>query len=136
MSKSYGNTIRLREPIDDVAKKINTMPTDPARIRLTDPGNPEKCPVWQLHEIYSDKDTQTWVQHGCRSAGIGCLTCKKPVIDAVVNELEPMQARARVYQQDTGAVRAILIQGAEKARANASETLRDVRQAMGLGYYR
>lgn len=134
MSKSYGNTIRLREPVDEVAKKINTMPTDPARIRLTDPGNPEKCPVWQLHEVYSDPDTQAWVQQGCRSAGIGCLACKKPVIDAVIAELEPMQARAKIYQQDTDAVRAILVQGAEKARANASETLKDVRQAMGLGY--
>ena len=132
MSKSYGNTIRLREPIDDVAKKINTMPTDPARIRLTDAGNPDKCPVWQLHEVYSDKDTQAWVQQGCRSAGIGCLACKKPVIDAVVAELEPMQARARMYQQDTDAVRSVIAKGAEKARIHARETLRDVRQAMGL----
>lgn len=132
MSKSYNNTIRLRESIDDVAKKINTMPTDPARIRLTDVGNPDKCPVWQLHEVYSNKDTQSWVQHGCRTAGIGCLACKKPLIDAVVAELEPMQARARIYQQDKDAVRAVVSRGAEKARQYASETLRDVRQAMGL----
>lgn len=134
MSKSYGNTISLREAPDAVAKKINTMPTDPARIRLTDPGNPEKCPVWQLHEVYSDKDTQDWVQQGCRSAGIGCLACKKPVIDAVIAELEPMQARARVYQQDPQAVRDILLEGQQKARASACETLQDVRQAMGLSY--
>jgi tryptophanyl-tRNA synthetase len=134
MSKSYGNTIRLREPIDDVAKKINTMPTDPARVRLSDAGDPDKCPVWQLHEVYSDKDTQAWVQSGCRSASIGCLACKKPLIDAVVAELEPMQARAQIYQRDIDAVRIIVAQGAEKARANAGETLKDVRQAMGLSY--
>ena len=78
MSKSYGNTIALREDLDSVAKKINTMPTDPARVRLTDPGDPDKCPVWQLHEVYTDDDTRAWVQDGCRNASIGCLACKKP----------------------------------------------------------
>jgi tryptophanyl-tRNA synthetase len=134
MSKSYGNTIRLREPLDDVARKINTMPTDPARVRLTDAGNPDRCPVWQLHDVYSNDTTKQWVQQGCRSAGIGCLACKKPVIDAVVAELEPMQARAREYQQDKDAVRRIIVQGSEKARESAARTLQDVRHAMGLAY--
>jgi tryptophanyl-tRNA synthetase len=134
MSKSYGNTISLREPVDGLTKKINTMPTDPARIRLSDAGNPENCPVWQLHEVYSDTDTKNWVQQGCRSAGIGCLACKKPLIDAVVAELEPMQKRGAHYQQDPGEVRNILIKGSERARAHAVETLTEVRAAMGLSY--
>lgn len=134
MSKSYGNTIALREPIDDVAKKINTMPTDPARVRLTDPGDPDKCPVWQLHEVYSDADTKTWVQQGCRSAGIGCLACKKPVIDAIAAELEPIQERARQYEKDPDIVRSIIAEGCEQARDSARETLQDVREAMGLSY--
>lgn len=134
MSKSYGNTIPLREDVDQVAKKINTMPTDPARVRLSDPGDPEKCPVWQLHEVYSDDDTKSWVQQGCRNAGIGCLACKKPVIDAVVAELEPIQERAAQYEKEPDVVRAILAEGAEQARETARDTLRDVREAMGLGY--
>jgi tryptophanyl-tRNA synthetase len=134
MSKSYGNTISLREPVDGLIKKINTMPTDPARIRLSDAGNPENCPVWQLHEVYSNTDTKNWVQQGCRSAGIGCLTCKKPLIDAVVAELEPMQKRGAQYQQDPGEVRNILIKGSERARSHAVETLTEVRAAMGLNY--
>lgn len=134
MSKSYGNTIPLREEVDQVAKKINTMPTDPARVRLSDPGDPEKCPVWQLHEVYSDDDTKNWVQQGCRNASIGCLACKKPVIDAVVAELEPIQERAAQYEKEPDVVRAILAEGAEQARETARDTLRDVREAMGLGY--
>ncbi len=134
MSKSYGNTIRLREPLDEVVRKINTMPTDPARVRRTDPGNPDRCPVWQMHEVYSDEATKTWVQQGCRSAGIGCLECKKPVADAIVAELEPMQARAQQYQQDKSAVRRIIVQGSEHARENAARTLQDVRESMGLAY--
>jgi tryptophanyl-tRNA synthetase len=134
MSKSYGNTIPLREDLDVIAKKINTMPTDPARIRLTDPGDPDKCPVWQLHEVYSDDSTKAWAREGCRSAGIGCLACKKPVIDAVINELEPIQQRARQYEKDPDVVRAIIAEGCELARESARETLRDVREAMGLAY--
>lgn len=134
MSKSYGNTIPLREDLDTVAKKINTMPTDPARVRLTDPGDPDKCPVWQLHEVYSDDSTRAWVQDGCRNAGIGCLACKKPVIDAVIAELEPIQERARQYEKDPDVVRSILADGSEQARESARETLRDVREAMGLAY--
>lgn len=134
MSKSYNNTISLREPIDLVQKKISTMPTDPARVRRTDPGNPEKCPVWQLHEVYSDAATKEWVKQGCTSAGIGCLDCKKPVIDSVIAELEPIQVRASTYEKDPGAVRAIIEAGNEAARAAASSTLHDVREAIGLNY--
>ena len=135
MSKSYNNTITLREPIDQVAKKIKTMPTDPARVRLSDPGNPEKCPVWQLHQAYSDEDTKQWVVAGCTSAGIGCLDCKKPIIDAVIAELEPIQREARQYEKDTDMVRSILVEGCEQAREQARETLQDVRAAMGLGLW-
>lgn len=134
MSKSYGNTIALREDLDSVAKKINTMPTDPARVRLTDPGDPDKCPVWQLHEVYTDDDTRAWVQDGCRNASIGCLACKKPLIEAVVAELEPIQERARQYEKDPDVVRSILAEGCDQARESARDTLRDVREAMGLAY--
>jgi len=136
MSKSYGNTIALREPVDDVAKKISTMPTDPARVRRIDPGDPDKCPVWPLHEVYSDEKTRDWVQHGCRSAGIGCLECKKPVVDAVVAELEPIQAEARQYEKDPDIVRSIIAAGCDVARESARDTIQDVRQAMGLNYHR
>ena len=134
MSKSYGNTISLREEPDAVNEKIRTMQTDPARIRLTDPGDPAKCPVWQLHEVYSDESTKDWAQDGCRSAGIGCLECKKPVIDAIVAELEPMRARAREYEDDPDIVRSIISEGNEKARDEAEDTLERVREAMGLEY--
>lgn len=134
MSKSYGNTIALREHPDDVVKKINTMPTDPARVRLTDPGEPERCPVWQLHQVYSDEDTQDWVQKGCRGALIGCLECKKPVAEAIVAELEPIQQRIADYEKDPAEVQRIISRGAERASSAAQETLRDVRAAMGLDY--
>jgi len=134
MSKSYGNTIALREPLDDVARKVRTMPTDPARVRRTDPGEPDKCPVWQLHEVYSDQATCAWVQTGCRTAGIGCLECKAPVVDAIVAELEPIQAEARQYEKDLDVVRTIISDGCEVARESARETLQEVRQAMGLSY--
>ncbi len=134
MSKSYNNTITLREEADSVAKKIRTMPTDPARIRRTDPGDPEKCPVWQLHQVYSNDDTRAWVQQGCKSAGIGCLECKQPVIDAVLAEQRPMRERAEVYLRDPTLVRNIIADGCERARDLAQETMREVRQAMGLQY--
>lgn len=134
MSKSYNNTIALREPIDQVTKKISTMPTDPARVRRTDPGDPDKCPVWNLHEVYSDATTQEWVQSGCRSAAIGCLECKRPVIDAVIAELEPIQVRASEYEKNPDAVKEILATGAAAARETATQTMDDVRQAMGLKY--
>jgi tryptophanyl-tRNA synthetase len=134
MSKSYNNTITLREDADSVAKKIKTMPTDPARVKRTDPGDPEKCPVWQLHLVYSDDEKKQWVQKGCRSAGIGCLECKQPVIDAIVAEQQPMRERAQRYLDDPTLVRNIVADGCEKARKMAQETLRDVREVMGLGY--
>jgi tryptophanyl-tRNA synthetase len=134
MSKSYDNVITLRDDTDTIAKKIKTMPTDPARVRRTDPGEPARCPVWQLHEIFSTEATCEWVRQGCRSAGIGCLDCKKPVIDSIDAELTPMRERAREYEQDLGQVKAILNVGSEKARDVAHDTLHDVRQALGLNY--
>ena len=134
MSKSYNNTITLREAEDSVAKKIRTMPTDPARVRRTDPGTPEKCPVWQFHLIYSEESRKEWVQQGCTTAGIGCLECKQPVIDAVLEEQKPMRERAQMYMDDPTLVRNIISDGCEKARELASETMRDVREAMGLNY--
>ncbi len=134
MSKSYNNTISLREPAEDVAKKIKTMPTDPARIRRNDPGDPAKCPVWQLHEVYSDDGVQDWVQTGCKAGSIGCIECKQPVIESVLKELKPMQARAAEYAADPTLVKTIVAEGNEKARKLARETMRDVRDAMGLDY--
>ena len=134
MSKSYNNTISMREDIDTVAKKIKTMPTDPARIRRTDPGDPAKCPVWQLHLVYSDQTTQDWAQNGCKTAGIGCIECKGPVIEGVLAELKPIQERAAQYAEDPSLVKNIVAEGCEKARKLARETMRDVRDAMGLNY--
>ena len=134
MSKSYNNTITLREDADNVSKKIRTMPTDPARVRRTDPGSPERCPVWQLHQVYSPVDVQSWVRVGCTSAGIGCLECKQPVIDAVLKEQEPMRERAQMYLESPSLVRNLIADGCEKARELARETMRDVREAMGLRY--
>jgi len=134
MSKSYNNTISLRESADSVTKKIRTMQTDPARVRRTDAGDPDKCPVWQFHLVYSDEGTKQWVQQGCRSAGIGCIECKHPVIDAVLKEQEPMHERAQTYLDDPSLVRNIIADGCEKARKLATETMRDVREAMGLNY--
>jgi tryptophanyl-tRNA synthetase len=134
MSKSYGNIISLREEKDSIDRKIRTMPTDPARVRKTDPGTPELCPVWQLHEVFSSAETREWVQQGCRSAGIGCLDCKKPVIDAVIDELEPIRDRARQYENNPDLVKSIIFEGSERARDMARDTLQDVRQAMGLSY--
>jgi len=134
MSKSYNNTITLREDEASVNKKIRTMPTDPARIRRSDAGDPDKCPVWQLHQVYSNEQTKQWVIQGCKSAGIGCIECKQPVIDAVLEEQRPMRERAQQYLDDPALVRNIIADGCEKARKLASETMRDVREAMGLGY--
>jgi tryptophanyl-tRNA synthetase len=134
MSKSYGNTIGLREDAEMVAKKIRTMPTDPARVKRSDPGDPEKCPVWQFHLVYSDAETRQWVQQGCRSAGIGCLDCKQPVIDKVLAELAPMRERAQRYLDDPTLVRNIVADGCDKARDLARETMREAREAMGLNY--
>lgn len=134
MSKSYGNSISLRENPDDVRKKIRTMQTDPARVRRTDPGSPEKCPVWQFHVVYSDENTKEWVQKGCRSAGIGCIECKQPVMEAIIREQEPFHERAQKYLDKPAVVREIVAAGCEKAQALARETMRDIREAMGLSY--
>lgn len=132
MSKSYGNTLGLREDPDSVTKKLKTMQTDPARVRRSDPGDPEKCPVWSLHQVYSDEATRTWASAGCKSAGIGCLECKKPLIDRIVAETTAMRERAAPYEDNPDLVRAILTEGSEKAREAARETLDEVRSAMHL----
>ena len=134
MSKSYNNTVSLREDDDSVTRKIRTMPTDPARVKRNDPGDPGKCPVWQLHCVYSDEVKREWVQQGCRSAGIGCLECKQPVIDSVLAELKPMRERAQRYADDPTLVRSIVADGCEKAQKLAEDTMRDVREVMGLRY--
>ncbi len=134
MSKSYGNTIGMREDPEVVTRKVRTMPTDPARVRRNDAGSPEKCPVWQLHLVYSDDDTRAWADKGCRSAGIGCLECKQPVIDAIIREQEPMRERAQVYLDDPTLLRNIVADGCDRARKAAQETMREVREAMGLAY--
>jgi tryptophanyl-tRNA synthetase len=134
MSKSYGNTIGLREDPDAVAKKLKTMVTDPARVRRSDPGDPDKCPVWDLHKIYSDADTQAWVQQGCRSAGIGCLDCKKRVADVIVAEITAIRARAQEFEENRDLVRGIIAEGCEKARDVARQTLEEVHTAMGMNY--
>ncbi len=132
MSKSYHNAIELREAPEQVEKKIRTMPTDPARVRRSDPGDPGKCPAWQFHEVYSSEQTRQWARQGCVSAGIGCVECKRPLIDAVLEELEPIRKAASVYEEDPGAVRAILWAGAERARESAEATMQQARDAMGL----
>ncbi len=132
MSKSYGNTIALRDDPKDVEQKLRTMPTDPARVRRTDPGNPEVCPVWQFHQVYSDAARRDWVQQGCRSADIGCLECKQPIVDAVRAELEPIQQRARELEAQPEVVRSILDEGSDRAREVARETMEEVRHAMSL----
>ncbi|MES2370317.1 tryptophan--tRNA ligase [Thiobacillus thioparus] len=134
MSKSYGNTIALREDPETVTKKIRTMPTDPARVRRTDPGNPANCPVWQFHLVYSDDATRQWATAGCTTAGIGCLECKQPVIDAVLAELAPIRERAVYYEDNPDQVRNILADGCEKAQELARDTMRDVRESMGLTF--
>jgi tryptophanyl-tRNA synthetase len=134
MSKSYSNTISLRENPDAITKAIRTMPTDPARVRRTDPGEPSRCPVYQLHEVYSGEKTRDWVQQGCRGASIGCIECKQPVIDSVLAELKPIQERAAGYAEDPTLVRNIVADGCERARKLARETMRDVREVMGLDY--
>ena len=134
MSKSYGNAIDMRDDEKTVSEKIRKMPTDPARVRRNDPGDPEKCPVWSLHQVYSDEAKRRWVVEGCKSAGIGCLECKQPVIEAINAELKPMRERAAPFEEDPTLVKNILADGCEKARDTAEETMRDVRDAMGLSF--
>ncbi|HIG61230.1 MAG TPA: tryptophan--tRNA ligase [Gammaproteobacteria bacterium] len=134
MSKSYNNTISLREDPEVVTKKIRTMTTDPARVKRTDPGDPRKCPVFSLHEIYSGDDTRGWVEQGCTTAGIGCLDCKGPLIDAILVEQQPMRERALQFEENPDLVKSIVAEGCEKARSYAKATLDEVRNAMGLDY--
>jgi len=134
MSKSYGNTIALREDPAEIEQKLRKMPTDPARVRRDDPGTPEKCPVWELHKVYSDDKTRDWVVQGCTTAGIGCIDCKQPVIDAVLAELKPIQERAQEFLEDPKLVQSIIAEGVEAARDIADDTLDEVRSAMGLSY--
>ncbi len=134
MSKSYNNTIALREDEDSIMRKIRTMPTDPARVRRTDPGDPNRCPVYGFHQIYSSDSTRDWVEQGCRSAGIGCLECKQPVIERVLEELRPMREKAQAYLDDPTLVRNVIADGCERARKLAADTLRDVRDSVGLAY--
>ncbi|KTD15637.1 tryptophanyl-tRNA synthetase [Legionella gratiana] len=134
MSKSYHNTIMLREPPDQVEKKVLTMPTDPARVKRTDPGEPEKCPVWQFHKIYSSEEVKNWVQTGCRTAGIGCIECKRPIVDSINKELKPIQEAITEYESDLGSVKRIVSEGSESAREVACKNLSTVREVMGLDY--
>ncbi len=134
MSKSYGNAVLMRDEPAEVTKKIRGMVTDPARARRTDPGDPDKCPVWQFHKLYSDEPTQAWVRHGCTTAGIGCLECKQPVIDAVVREQQPWRERAESFLANPKQVHWIVEMGTERARTVARQTMKDVREAMGLNY--
>ncbi len=134
MSKSYNNVIEMRESAEQVEKKIRTMQTDPARVRLTDPGDPDKCPVWQLHEVYSADDVKSWVKQGCTTAGIGCLECKQPLVDCVIKETAEFKENAKEYEEDPELVRNIIAEGSDKARDIAKETMQDVREAMGLSY--
>jgi tryptophanyl-tRNA synthetase len=134
MSKSYGNTLAMREEPAEVERKIRRMPTDPRRVRRTDPGDPQRCPVWQFHKVYSPAETQAWVTQGCTTAGIGCLECKQPVIEAVCREQAVWRERAETYLVNPKQVHWILEVGTERARVVARETMREVREAMGLNY--
>jgi tryptophanyl-tRNA synthetase len=134
MSKSYNNMISLREEPELVKQKINKMPTDPARIKITDPGNPNKCPVWQMHKIYSSEDTLNWVTEGCTKAKIGCIDCKKPVVDGINSELAPIQQEIAKYQSNPNLIQEIIFEGSERARAVARDTMEEVRDAMGITY--
>ena len=134
MSKSYNNAIAMREDKASIETKVRRMPTDPARVKRTDAGNPDRCPVWQFHLVYSPETTKTWVKTECTRAGIGCLECKQPIIDAIVAEQAPMLARAEPFVSNPRLVRDIVDAGTQRARITAQETMRDVREAMGLNY--
>ena len=132
MSKSYGNTIAIREAPESITKKIKVMPTDPARVRRSDPGTPEKCPVWSFHKVYSNQDVQAWAHSGCTTAGIGCIECKKAVSDAIIEEQKPILERAQQYISNPKMIKEIIREGCEAARDVAKETLEEVREVIGL----
>ena len=134
MSKSYDNVISLREEPSDVENKVRKMMTDPARVRLKDPGNPSNCPVYDLHEVYSSEDTKSWVRNGCTTAGIGCIDCKKPLIDSINTEQQIMIERARQFEEDPGLVHSIIQEGSEQARLVARETLEEVKESIGISH--
>ena len=134
MSKSYNNTIGLREEPESVEQKLKTMPTDPARVRRADPGNPSRCPVWKLHNVYSNDDVKSWAIKGCKSASIGCVDCKGPLIDSVLKEQQPVRERALEYLSNPESVQAVIDEGSERAREVARDTLEEVKNAMGLNY--
>ena len=134
MSKSYNNTISLREEPEAVKQKVNRMPTDPARIKLTDAGDPNKCPVWQMHQIYSPDETLTWVKEGCTKAKIGCIECKKPILESINSELEPIQQEITKYEANPNLIQEIIFEGSERDRIVAKTTMDEVRDAMGITY--
>ncbi|MCY4312881.1 MAG: tryptophan--tRNA ligase, partial [Gammaproteobacteria bacterium] len=134
MSKSYNNIIAMRDDPKRIEKSVRAMPTDPARARLTDPGDPEKCPVWPLHQIYSDSDTREWVQSGCRAASFGCVQCKQPLIDRILEEQEMIGDRAEPYVKSPGLVKEIIVEGNRKASRVADQTMDIVRSAVGTKY--
>ncbi len=134
MSKSYNNIIALREEPGVVESKIRTMQTDPARVRLTDPGEPGSCPVFALHQVYSNQEVLDWCTTGCRTAGIGCIDCKQPLIDSINVEQELIRSRAQQFEEDADLVHAVIQEGSEKARVIARETMDDVKEAVGISY--
>lgn len=132
MSKSYNNVISLRENKKDVELKVKKMPTDPARVKISDKGNPNKCPVWKLHEIYSNEQTKDFVIYSCTNAKIGCIECKNPLIEAINNELEPIQDKIKSYENNSQYIEEIIFSGCENASKVARQTMEDVRNAMGI----
>jgi tryptophanyl-tRNA synthetase len=132
MSKSYDNYILMNEPEASIRAKLKTMVTDPARVRRTDPGNPDVCPVGDLHKVFSTPETRAKVDVGCRSAGIGCIECKSWAADSIVTLLKPIQERRRKYEENPKQVWDILEEGSARAGANAESTMQEVRSAMNL----
>jgi tryptophanyl-tRNA synthetase len=134
MSKSYNNTIDMRDDAERVSTQLMTMPTDPARQRLSNPGEPDICPVWELHQVYTVEEQRIELARGCRSAGIGCVDCKRPLLDAILREQMLLKERARPFEEDPALVRRIMEEGCERARVAAEETMREVRAAVGTVY--
>ncbi len=132
MCKYNGNTSAIRVEAEGEAKKIKSMPTNPARVRRNDPGDPEKCPVWKLHLVYSSEDIKSKVVEGCTTASIGCIDCKQYITDAIIEELKPIQRRVKDYLDDLSGVDSIINDGCEAARDVAQDTIEEVRKVMGL----
>ena len=134
MSKSYDNVISLREEPSAIESKIRKMITDPARVRLKDPGNPSNCPVYDLHRVYSPEDTKSWVRNGCTNASIGCIDCKKPLIDSINTEQQIMIERSQQFEEDPDLVHSIIQEGSEQARLVARDTLDEVKECIGISH--